>query len=130
MHTRRRHLNLFFIGALGFFLGVVPACRAAGGFDDVPAKGMPTLVVLGTPACPPCIRMKPILEEMAERYKGKAAVVPIDILVHPDQAQRFKVKAIPVEIFFNAEGREMFRHLGYMDAQSIREQFRKMGLEP
>jgi thioredoxin 1 len=112
-----------------FLACIVPVRGAAGDFDGIPPRGMPSLVVLGTPTCPPCIRMKPILEDMAKRYTGKAAVVPIDIAVHQDQMRRFNVKAIPVVIFFNAEGHEVYRKVGYMDAKSIEVQFKKMGVE-
>ncbi len=129
MKARRRLPGFFPTGILGLLICLVPVYGVGGEFDDIPVKGMPTLVVLGTPACPPCIRMKPILEEMAKRYSGKAAVVPIDIATHQDQAERFKVKAIPLAIFFNHDGREMLRHLGFMDTETIQKQFKKMGLE-
>ena len=115
------------MGVLALAIGA--STVSAGEFDNVPAKGMPTLVVLGTPHCPPCIRMKPILEKIGRQYAGKAAVFPIDVGIHKEQMARFNIKAIPVEIFFNADGREVYRHLGFMDEKSILDQFRKMGLE-
>ena len=106
------------------------AFAAEGGeFDNIPAKGMPTLVVLGTPTCPPCVRMKPILEKIARQYAEKAAVIPIDVAIHTEQMARFNVKVIPVEVFFNAAGREVYRHLGFMDEKSILDQFKKIGVE-
>ena len=108
----------------------IAAFRAsAGEFDNVPAKGKPSLLILGTPSCPPCIRMKPILEKIATQYREKASVVPIDVSIYKDQMVRFNVKAIPVEIFFDADGREVYRHLGFMDENSILGQFKKIGLE-
>jgi thioredoxin 1 len=105
------------------------ASAIAGEFDNVPAKGLPTLVVLGTPSCPPCIRMKPVLEKLAGQFAGRAAVVPIDVAIHMDQMIRFRVKAIPVEVFFNADGSEAFRHVGFMSEKEILDQLIKMGLE-
>jgi thioredoxin 1 len=101
----------------------------AGEFDHVPVKGLPTLVVLGTPSCPPCIRMKPVLEKLASRFSGRAAVVPINVAIHNDQMIRFGVKAIPVEIFFNADGREVYRQLGFMSEREILDQLKKLGVE-
>ena len=118
----------------GLFAAVVlmameAASAIAGEFDNVPAKGLPTLVVLGTPSCPPCIRMKPVLEKLAGQFAGRAAVVPIDVAIHMDQMIRFRVKAIPVEVFFNADGSEAFRHVGFMSEKEILDQLKKMGLE-
>jgi thioredoxin 1 len=73
--------------------------------------------------------MKPILEKLAGQYAGRAAVVPIDVLIHQDQMVRFGVKAIPVQVFFNTDGRETYRHIGYMDERSIVDQFKKLGLD-
>jgi thioredoxin 1 len=102
---------------------------AAGGLDDIPPRGKLSLVVLGTPICPPCIRMKPVLEKLGKQYAEKAAVIPIDVSIHPEQAARFGVKAIPVEVFYDADGREVYRHVGFMSEKDIVDQFKKMGLE-
>ena len=106
-----------------------PLAAMAGEFDDVPAKGMPTLIVLGTPSCPPCVRMKPVLEKIAKQYAEKAAVIPIDVGIHKEHVARFGIKAIPVEVFFNADGREVYRHVGFMNEKEILDQLKKMGVE-
>jgi thioredoxin 1 len=127
MKTCRRHPQVLILGVLVL---LVTAFRApAGEFDGVPVNGVATLVVLGTPSCPPCVRMKPILEKLAGHYAGRAAVVPIDVAIHQDQIIRFGVKTIPVEIFFDADGREVYRRVGFMSETQILDQLRKMGLE-
>ena len=123
-----RHTTL--VAVMAMFICLLWASQTtAGEFDNVPAKGLVTLVVLGTPSCPPCIRMKPILEKLAGQYAGRAAVVPIDVAIHQDQMVRFRVKAIPVQVFFNTDGRETYRHIGYVDERSIVDQFKKLGLD-
>lgn len=110
-------------------IGMWAPTAVSGEFDDVPAKGMPTLVVLGTPSCPPCVRMKPVLEKIAKQYAEKAAVIPIDVGIQKEFIARFGVKAIPVEIFFNADGLEVYRHVGFMDEKGILDQLKKLGVE-
>jgi len=102
---------------------------SAGELGDIPPKGKLSLVILGTPTCPPCVRMKPILEKIGKQYAEKAAVIPIDVGIHTEQMARFGVKVIPVEIFFDADGREVYRHLGFMSEKDILDQFKKMGLQ-
>ena len=114
------------IGVLAVAIGAFTA--SAGEYDDIPAKNMPTLLVLGTQSCPACSRMKPILEKIGRQYAEKVAVLPIDVGIHKQQMERFKVKAIPVEIFFTADGREIYRHLGFMDEGAILDQFKTMGV--
>jgi thioredoxin 1 len=115
--------------AAAMLIAIRASGATAGEFDQVPVKGTPTLVVLGTPSCPPCIRMKPVLEKLAGRFSGRAAVVPIDVAIHHDQMIRFGVKAIPVEVFFSTDGREVYRQVGYMSEKEILEQLKKLGLE-
>ena len=110
-------------------LALAGAVASAGELGDIPPKGKLSLVVLGTPTCPPCIRMKPILEKIGRQYAEKVAVIPVDVSIHTEQAARFGVKAIPVEVFFDADGREVYRHVGFMSEKDILNQFRKMGLQ-
>jgi thioredoxin 1 len=44
--------------------------------------------------------MAPILEKMEKNYKGKAAIIFIDVWKNRDQAGRFGIRAIPTQIFF------------------------------
>jgi thioredoxin 1 len=116
-----------FSAALILGLGVPPA--SAGEAGNIPVPGMVTLVVLGTPSCPPCVRMKPILEKLAGRYAGRAAIIPIDVGMDNEQRVRFGVKVVPMEVFFDAAGRETYRQVGFMDEKSILDQLKKLGLD-
>ena len=80
----------------------------------VPVKGMVTMVDLGAKTCIPCKMMAPILVELEKEYKGKAAVVFIDVREDNSQADRFKIRAIPTQVFFDKNGREVSRHEGFM----------------
>ncbi len=94
----------------------------------VPVKGMVTLVDLGADACIPCRMMSPILEKLEKQYKGKAAVVFIDVWKNKDQAKRFGVRIIPTQIFFDKDGTEVYRHVGFLGESDIVKQLQKMGV--
>jgi thioredoxin 1 len=98
-------------------------------FSDVPVKGMVTMIDLGAKKCIPCKMMAPILAKMEKQYEGKAAIVFIDVWKHNEQAGRFGIRAIPTQIFFNEDGKEIYRHVGFMDEKSIINQLKKMGVE-
>lgn len=95
----------------------------------VPEKGRVTMVDLGAKKCIPCKMMAPILEKLEKAYAGKAHIVFIDVWKNRDQAPRFKIRAIPTQIFFNENGEEVYRHVGFMDEKSIVDQLTKMGVE-
>jgi thioredoxin 1 len=118
-----------FAGSVAFILVFSFSVSLAEDFSKVPAKGVVTMVDLGAKKCIPCKMMAPILAKLEKAYAGKAAIVFIDVWENKDQAPRFKVRVIPTQIFFNAKGKEVFRHVGFFDEKSIVEQLNKMGIE-
>lgn len=93
------------------------------------SSGMPTLLDLGARTCIPCKEMAPVLEALSTEYRGKASVLFID--VHKDQAaaQKFRVQMIPTQIFFNAQGKEVRRHTGFMEKADLIKELTKAGLK-
>ena len=93
------------------------------------SSGKPTVIDLGARSCIPCKKMAPILEALAGEYRSKATVLFID--VHEDQAaaRKFGVQMIPTQIFFDAKGKEVTRHMGFMDKADILNALKKAGMQ-
>jgi thioredoxin 1 len=100
-----------------------------GKAPDVPVKGMVTMVDLGAKSCIPCKMMAPIVEKLEKDYKGKAAIIFIDVWKEPDQAKRFAIRAIPTQIFYDKEGKEVYRHVGFMSENAIVTQLKNLGVQ-
>jgi thioredoxin 1 len=98
-------------------------------FEKVPVKGMVTMIDLGAKKCIPCKMMAPILEKMEKNYKGKASIIFIDVWENRAQAERFGIRTIPTQIFFDENGKEIFRHVGFMNENAIIEQLKNMGVK-
>jgi len=96
---------------------------------EVPVKGMVTMVDLGSDTCIPCKLMAPVMAKMEKQYNGKAVIVFIDIWKHREQARRFGIRVIPTQIFFNENGLEVLRHVGFMSETAIVDQLSKMGVK-
>ncbi|MCX5875550.1 MAG: thioredoxin family protein [Deltaproteobacteria bacterium] len=101
---------------------------AASPSAPVPVPDTVTMVDLGATACIPCKMMAPIIEELAAEYRGKAAIIFIDVWKNPDEAKKFKVSMIPTQIFFDRAGNEIYRHSGFMDKKTIIAQLAQMGV--
>ncbi|WP_243359467.1 thioredoxin family protein [Fundidesulfovibrio terrae] len=97
-------------------LGV--AAQAAP-LPDVPAKDMVTMVDLGAKSCIPCKMMMPVMDAVEKDYAGKAAVLFIDVWENPDQSKKYGLRSIPTQIFYDRQGKEVFRHEGFFDKKSI-----------
>ncbi len=91
-------------------------------------KKLPMLVDLGKGTCIPCKKMKPILDELKAEYEGRAIVEVIDLRYDRQAARKYGVRLIPTQIFYDAEGNEVYRHQGFMDKQSIKMKFAEMGV--
>jgi len=128
----RCFLKLVTIGCL-FFLALTPVSPMAGAqpldFSKVPIKGMVTMIDLGATQCIPCKMMAPIMEKMEKKYSGKAAIVFIDVWKYRGEARRFGIRAIPTQIFFDSQGKEVYRHVGFMGEEAIVAQLKKMGVK-
>jgi thioredoxin 1 len=72
--------------------------------------------------------MAPILERMEKRYAGKAAIIFLDVWKDPKPAQHFGIRGIPTQIFFDKEGKEVYRHAGFMSEEAIVAQLQSMGV--
>lgn len=94
-----------------------------------PVKGMVTMIDLGAKACIPCKMMIPIMEKVEKDYRGKAAILFIDVWKNKEPAQRFGIRAIPTQIFFDKNGKEVYRHVGFMKEEAIVSQLQKMGVK-
>ena len=90
---------------------------------------MVTLVDLGAASCIPCKMMAPILEKLEKRYRGKAAVVFIDIRFHRNAGEHFGIRAIPTQIFFDKNGKETFRHEGFLSEEAIVKKLSALGVQ-
>lgn len=113
--------------ALAVMLGVgLLRSPAQAASQQGPARGMVTVVDLGAKTCIPCRMMTPILGELEREYKGRAAVVFIDVHEDPGAAKRFGIRAIPTQIFYDKTGREISRHEGFMDKQAISARLNQM----
>lgn len=109
------------IHALLLFIAIILLPVVEGRTADIiaPVPGMVTMVDLGAKSCIPCKMMAPILEELEKEYKGKAAIIFIDVWQNEDEGKRFAVRMIPTQIFFDRSGKEVYRHTGFLEKQAI-----------
>ena len=121
-------VSIFCLSFLLVFAGPA-ALFASASQPEVPVKGMVTMIDLGARACIPCKMMSPILEKLEKEYAGRAAVIFFDVWKDPKPAHRFGIRAIPTQIFFDKEGKEVYRHEGFLSEEEIVRRFKDMGVK-
>ena len=108
----------------------VPTAEAGKESQEVAetTTGLPRLVDLGADKCIPCKLMAPILEELKSEYAGKLQVDFFDVWKDPAAAEYYGVKVIPTQIFFDPDGRELFRHVGFYSKPDILKKWTELGV--
>jgi len=97
--------------------------------EDRPTKGLPRMVDLGADKCIPCKMMAPILEQLKSEYEGTLIVDFIDVWKNPDEGPKYNIKLIPTQIFFDASGKERFRHEGFFSKEDILAKWKELGVD-
>lgn len=92
---------------------------------QVMATEQPVLVDFYSPYCPPCHRLAPIVDKLAEDYEGRALVVKVDVQKLPQIAQQFGVQGTPTVVILQ-NGEEVTRSVGLEREQAYREQLTKL----
>jgi len=80
------------------------------------------LVDYFAPWCAPCIKMKPMLEEIDKEYAGKVKVIRLDINENKELAKKLKIVEIPILKIF-IKGKETWMHQGYIEKADLIKQF-------
>ncbi|MCA1984891.1 MAG: thioredoxin family protein [Desulfovibrio sp.] len=108
---------------------LLTASLALAETPQVPVPGMVTMVDLGAKKCIPCKMMAPILEALEKEYDGRAAIVFIDVWEHPNEAEKYNLRSIPTQIFYDAEGKERWRHVGFLEKAVIEAKLQELGVQ-
>ncbi len=105
-----------------------PESNTEEDFKKAISSGKPILVDFGANSCIPCRQMRPILKEVEKDYSGKAHVLVIDIYKYQDLAREHKIQLIPTLVFFDSKGKEVFRHVGVMNKETIAAKLIEIGM--
>lgn len=124
-----------FLAETGAAKGADPAAPPA---ESVPAAepaaagtsaGLPTLLELGADKCVPCKAMVPVLDALRKEYPGRLSVQFIDVWKNPEEGKKHKIRMIPVQLFLDADGKELFRHEGFYAKDDIVAKWKELGVD-
>ncbi len=103
--------------------------QAAGGTQAVPGK-TPKMLEFYADWCGPCRTMKPAVEQFTKAYAGRIAVETINVDTNKELAQKYNVTSIPLQVYLDTQGREVYRNVGAVPADAIAAKWEELHLLP
>ncbi|MBC8378416.1 MAG: thioredoxin family protein [Planctomycetes bacterium] len=96
--------------------------------DSVVGQGKPVLLELGAHWCTPCKQMTPILNELSTEQQA-FSVAFVNVQTAEGASQKYGIESIPTQIFFDTDGKELFRHVGFYPKEDILAKWKELGIE-
>ena len=92
-------------------------------FDEKTKKGV-TLADFWAPWCGPCKMAGPVIDELAEEYKGKVLVAKVNVDEEQELAEKFGVMSIPTVVLLK-DGKEVDRVMGFVGKEGFEDLIKK-----
>jgi thioredoxin 1 len=86
-------------------------------------RGTPVLLELQSPYWIACTAMKPIVDGIEKQYQGRLTVIRVDIQSETGRALApiYRFQYTPTFIFFDGQGKELWRSIGQLDTGKVGE---------
>jgi thioredoxin 1 len=106
----------------------LPALEAstADAFQAALKSGRPTVVDFGSNSCIPCIRLRPVMRALKDAHTERINVLFMEVSANRDLALHYKVRLVPTLIFFDTQGREVQRKMGFMEREEMEKVLRDL----
>lgn len=89
-------------------------------FDAVINQHKLVVVDFWAPWCNPCLRLAPVIEQVAAMYKNKALIAKLNIDENSQTPARYFISTIPTMLFFH-QGKQVDRLVGSVPISQIQD---------
>jgi thioredoxin 1 len=95
-------------------------------FDqEVLKSSLPVVVDFWAPWCGPCRQIAPIVDKLAEEYKGKLKFCKVNVDENHDTASKYHVMSIPTLILFK-KGQLVEQTVGGVSEKTLRSKIQEL----
>lgn len=86
-------------------------------------QGTPVLLEFQSPFCISCVLIRPLVDEIEQKYHGRLIVIRVNIQSASGRelTRHFGFEYTPTFIFFDAQGQERWRSVGNLDPSKVEE---------
>jgi thioredoxin 1 len=117
MNFFRRYVLGVVCLVMGFLVVWQPLPAQAQG--AAPAKGKPALYEFGAGYCVSCKEMAKIMTELTAQYGDQLEVRMVYADKEKDLFQQYKIMLIPTQVYLDAAGKEVDRHIGALSKEEV-----------
>lgn len=64
--------------------------------------------------------MEQVLQQIEPELRGHLDVLRVDTDIYRQEAARWRLRMVPTQLLVNAQGKELWRHEGYITADDLR----------
>lgn len=90
----------------------------------VSINNRPLLVDFSATWCMPCREFKPIFEKVSKSFDGIVDFCSIDVDNNKELAEKYEITSIPCLVYISADGKEIGRSVGLLDASELNEKIK------
>jgi thioredoxin 1 len=93
---------------------------------SAPAKGKPALYEFGSKYCIPCKEMKRVMAALQTSHGDQVEFRMVYLDEEKPLFGQYKIVAIPTQVFLDAAGQEVDRHLGALSQEEVLKKLKEL----
>ncbi len=109
---------------MGFLVVWQPLPAQAQG--TAPAKGKPALYEFGAGYCVSCKEMAKIMAELTTSHSDQVEFRMVYVDKEKPLFEQYKIMLIPTQVFFDASGKEVDRHIGALPKEEVIQKLKEL----
>lgn len=136
MTIKERNTKILIFSAIGVLAALMYGHKSSDqtamvNFADISVigQGTPVLLELGTQLSAPCRTMTLVLVELTKEYPRQFTIAYRDVQKDYAAVQKYRILAVPAQIFFDKDGQELFRCEGPISKEEILAKWKELGLD-
>jgi thioredoxin-like negative regulator of GroEL len=98
------------------------------GISQLIENDKPVIYELGSNSCSSCIAMIEVMKKVEANHKDNIQVIKIDVFQDKKSTEPFNIRAIPTQIVRDKNGKEIYRHEGFISYEALTAQLAKLGI--
>ncbi|MDE6268323.1 MAG: thioredoxin [Muribaculaceae bacterium] len=94
--------------------------------NEIIASGKPVVIDFWATWCGPCLRLTPVIEELAKEYEGQVVIGKYNVDEEGDLSSKYRIMSIPTILFFKNGEKVDIRLAGSQSKATIDEKIKEL----